>query len=165
MTTVHDNAHMSDEIHVTGLLEPKDEVTMIGHVKWRTFDADGKTVESGEVKNLVTTVGKNLAAALWSGAGTPPTHLACGSGATAEAVGQTALVAETGRAALDTRTSSGNVTTLVGTIPAGTATGTVNEIGLFNAAAAGTMTQRALTGTISKPALLGLQVTWTTTFS
>lgn len=162
-------------------LTPKDDTTMKGVIGWQLIDAAGNPVSdevarehgadkaSGVVDNLVTTVGKTLMAQLWSGQSgggiNAPTHIAIGSNATAEAVGQTTLVAETARVALDTRTNAANVATVIGTFPAGTGTGTVNEVGLFTAAAAGTMTQRALTGAITKPAGLGLQFTWTTTFN
>ena len=162
-------------------LAPYDGVRMKGVIGWRLIDADGVPVSeevarqhgaekaSGVVDNLVTTVGKTLMAQLWSGQGgggiNAPTHIAIGSGATAEAVGQTALTTETARVALDTCTNTANVATVIGTIPAGTGTGTVNEVGLFTANVGGTMTQRALTGAITKPAGLGLQFTWTTTFN
>jgi hypothetical protein len=170
-------ALFSGPARLTPKFAHSEKVLMTGHVSWRYLDAHGNPITneqaatyglpsaSGEFKNLVVTTGKNLMASLWAGVGTAPTHIAMGSGATAEAVGQTTLVAETARVALDTRTSNLNVTTVIGTFPAGTGTGTVNEIGLFNAAAAGTMTQRALTGAITKPAGLGLQFTWTTTFN
>lgn len=153
------------------------DTKMRGHVIGVYVDANGVPISDDvarahglesarfERKNLVVTTGKALMATLWCGSGTAPTHLACGSGSTAEAVGQTALVTETGRVAADSRTPAGAAATFVATVPAGTATGTINEIGLFNAASAGTMTQRALTGTITKPAGLGIQFTWTTTFS
>ena len=170
-------ARMRDAVVALGALVLASEVKMTGRLKWQLVDASGQPVSddvarqhgalraSGAVDNLVVNSGKALMALLWTGAGTAPTHLAIGSGATAPAVGQTALVTETARVALDTRTSAANVTTVVGTVPAGTGTGSVQEIGLFNAAAAGDMSQRALTGAITKPAGLGLQFTWTTTFN
>lgn len=162
-----DDSRVADRLAGAGLAEVQDAQPMVGHIRWVLVDPlTGAVVDSGEVHNLVVTTGKNLMASLWSGAAVlPPTHVAIGSGNTAEAVGQAALVAETARVALSTRTSAANVTTVVGTIPAGTGTGTVEEVALFNAAAGGTMTQRALTGTITKPAGLGLQFTWTTTFN
>lgn len=160
---------------------PTDKTTMKGVIGWQLIDAAGNPVSdevarehgaaqaSGTVDNLVTTVGKTLMAQLWSGQGgggiNAPTHIAIGSGTTAEAVGQTQLITETARVALDTRTNAANVATVIGTFPAGTGTGTVNEVGLFTANAAGTMTQRALTGAITKPAGLGLQFTWATSFN
>jgi hypothetical protein len=72
-------------------------------------------------------------------------------------------VAETARVALSTATSTNNVVNCAGTIPAGVGTGTVEEVALFNAATLGTMISRTLTGTITKPAGLGLQFTWTLT--
>lgn len=112
----------------------------------------------------ITTVGKNLSAALLGAVGAPTalTHIELGTGTTAFAVGDTTLTAITdsglARAAV-APTSSTNVTTQTKTW---TATGTkvVGEAGCFNAAAAGTMFCRQVLGT-ARTLVSGDQITVT----
>lgn len=138
-----------------------------GTIEAKLFDpVTGEVHDVRTFKNAVVDAGRTATAArLVASAVGPITHMACGSSATAVAAGQTTLVTEVARVACSTATSALAVATLIATFPAGTATGTVNEIGLFNANAAGTMYARALTGAIGKPANLSLQFTWTITLT
>ena len=155
-----------DVVAAIGTMFIKDDVGMKGRVQWHAVDAAGNKVEGfdGQINNLVVDTGKTLAASrLCANTDAAITHFGVGTGTTAVAAGQTALVTQTARVAVDSATNSSNVVTVVATVPAGTATGTIEEIGLFNASSSGTMVARALTGTISKPAGLGLVFTWTIT--
>ena len=138
-----------------------------GTIEAKLFDpGDGTVHDVRTFKNAVVDAGRAATAArLVASAVGPITHMACGSSATAVAAGQTTLVTEVARVAASTATSAAAVATIIATFPAGTATGTVNEIGLFNASSNGTMYARALTGAIGKPANLSLQFTWTITLS
>jgi hypothetical protein len=156
-----------DVVKAIGTMFVKDKVGgMVGKLEWHAIDKDGNRVEGydGHTHNLVVDAGKTLAASrLVANTNAAITHFGVGTGTTAVAAGQTALVTQTARVAVDSATNSSNVVTVVATVPAGTATGTIEEIGLFNASSSGTMIARALTGTISKPAGLGLVFTWTIT--
>ena len=162
---MQDRTNVSDKLETIGLVEPAPEpFTITGEFWYRLFDEDDNTVEERTIKNLVVDSGKAfLANRAISSAKNPISHVAIGSGTTPPAVGQTQLVAETARVALSTSTSTNNVVNCAGTVPAGTGTGTVEEVALFNAATLGDMISRTLTGTITKPAGLGLQFSWTLT--
>lgn len=143
-----------------------DSQKIVGTVAWHYVDANGMPVPgTGGTHNLVVTTGKNyFARRAINTADAVLGWLAVGTGTTAEAIGQTALVTETGRVPFDSAPSvTNNVITCIATVPAGTATGTLQEIALFNAASAGTMISRALTGALSKPAGMGITFTWTLT--
>lgn len=117
-----------------------------------TLRCNGEVIAEGE--NLVVTVGKNHVADQLLSAPTQATmsHMAIGSGDTAPAAGNTALVTETARVAFGTKTRSTNVVTYVATFGAGVGTGAVKEAGILNAAAAGTMLNRFLVGPHTKGA-------------
>lgn len=162
---------LASRLIALGTVHLRDGINPMGRIRWSLIDANGSTLDAsgkpygtGVVKNMVVTTGKTYCAQRFvSNATAVVSHVAIGSGTTAPALGQTALTTETARAALSTQTNTANVSNLIGTIPAGTGTGTVEEVGLFNAAAGPTMIARALTGTIGKPAGLGLQFTWDVT--
>jgi len=72
-------------------------------------------------------------------------HLAIGTGTTAEAETQTALVTEVGTRVADaTGAGSGDTATFQSTFAAGNGTATIGEYGLFTASTAGTMIVRHL---------------------
>ncbi len=116
-----------------------------GNLKWDT----------GFVHNGITTAGKALIASLAGDpAAVPFTYIALGSGTTAFLSSQTALVTEIttsglGRASATvsrvTTTSTNDTLQLTQTFTA-SGSQTVQEIGIFNGPAAGTMLGRALTG-------------------
>lgn len=163
---MQDRTMMSDKLETIGLVDaPDDEVEVSGEFRYWYIDEHGMRVsEDHVIKNLVVDSGKAfLANRAISSAKNPISHVAIGSGTTSPAVGQTQLVAETARVALSTATSTNNIVNCAGTVPAGTGTGTVEEVALFNAATLGDMISRTLTGTITKPAGLGLQFSWTLT--
>lgn len=130
---------------------------------------DGKVIADEIHKNLITTVGKNWIAARQKDTGQPAqlSHMACGSGAVAADVANTTLGSELARVALTTAggTVSANVVTYSAVFPAGTGTGAVTEIGLFNASTSGTMVSRAVFAVKNKEAGDTITFTWTHTAS
>jgi len=162
-----DKAFAMDTVAAAATLACNDGVAPRGMVRWQYVDENNEVVPgSGGFANLVVDAGKAyIASRICGAAATAVSHLAIGSNSAAVAAGQTALSTETARVAISSATPSAAVATIVATVPAGTGTGTVEEVGLFNASSSGTMIARALTGTISKPAGLGLQFTWTITIS
>jgi len=127
----------------------------------------GEVISDETVDNLITTVGKSWIAARQKDSGQPAqlSHMACGTNSTAAAVGDSTLGAEIARVALTTAggTVSANVVTYVATFPAGTGTGAVTEIGLFNAASSGTLVSRAVFAVKNKEAGDAITFTWTHT--
>jgi len=139
-------------------------------------DEDGlvlnELVERLEGENEVVTAGKQLLLdRLFSLAGPPGqiTHMAVGDSNAAVTAGQTDLQAATNkfRKAFDsTPTRSGLVVTCVTTFATGDANFNWQELGLFNAATAGTMFNRiAPIGPFTKSSAVSIVVTVTITQS
>ena len=118
----------------------------------------------------MTTVGKALASALFGNVGSPTaiTHIALGSGTTAFAATQTALVTEivasglvrTAATPTQVTTTVTNDTTQITYTWTATGSATVAESAPFNAAAAGTMPCRQVLGT-ARALATGDQITVT----
>lgn len=143
-----------------------DLVTLHGHLLVEVFDADGNRKDYREVDNLVTTVGKNLIADRLLASPTlgVPTHIGVGTSGTAATVGDTTITGET-RVALTSKTRATNVVTYVGDWAAGSATGTLQETGLWDASSGGNLDGRAVYTSIAKGASDTLKITWTWTVS
>jgi hypothetical protein len=139
---------------------------VIGQVSIVKTNANGDILEKVFVPNLVVTSGKNFIASHMVGT-TPAvmSHMALGSSSTAAVVGDTTLGTELGRVALTASSVSSNVVTYTATFPAGTATGAVQEAGIFNASSAGTMLCRTTFPVVNKGASDIISVTWTVTVS
>jgi len=135
------------------------------HIELR--DEHGNLKHTEDVHNLVTTAGlAHIADQLSASPGQAAmSHMAIGTGTTAAAVGNTALVTELDRNALTSNTDSGAVVTKVGTWAAGDGTGAITEAGIFNAASSGTLFARVVFAAINKGASDTLTITWTHTFA
>jgi len=146
-----------------------DKIVPKGTLVIELRDEFGNVKEQHE-HNLVVNVGLAFIAGRLMGTPAVMSHMAVGTGTTAAAVAQTALVTEAARVALGSTT---NVTTTVtndavqyvATFAAGTGTGALTEAGLFNAASAGTMLSRTVFSVVNKGALDTLTITWKITFS
>lgn len=131
-----------------------------------TISLNGTVVQ--ETDNLVVTAGKNWIAQRMQGTSLGVmTHMAVGTGTTAAAVGNTALVTEVSRVAL---TTSGGVVaaaviTFAATYAAGVATAALTEAGIFNAASGGTMLARTVFSVINKAAADSMTISWDVTIS
>lgn len=143
-----------------------DTLLLKGRVVAEVFGADGNLKQSEETDNLILTVGKNMIADRLLASPTlgVPTHIGVGTSGTAAAAGDTTITGET-RVALTTKTRSTNVVTYVGDWAAGSATGTLQETGLWDAASAGNLVGRATFTSIVKGASDTLKVTWTWTIA
>ena len=123
-------------------------------------------VKQQEETNLVVNLGLAfIASRIKDATATAMSHMAIGTGTTAAAATQTALVTEVARVALASTTI---VTTNVAndavqfqaTFGAGTGTGAITEAGLLNAASSGTMLSRSVFSAVNKGANDTLTVTW-----
>lgn len=144
----------------------EEQVKVTGKVSIKVFDATGNLKEDVNIANLVVTGGKEFIASRMVGTSAAAmSHMAVGSGTTAAAAGQTALVSELGRASLTSGAASGAVTTYIATFGAGTGTGAVTEAGIFNDGTTGTMLCRTVFSVVNKGANDSMTITWTITVS
>lgn len=131
-------------------------------------DEHGNIKEQQE-QNLVVSAGlAYIASRMKDATATAMTHMAVGTGTTAAAAGQTALVTENARVALTSTTIvttnvTGDAVQYVATFNPGTGTAAITEAGIFNAASAGTMLARVAFSVINKGALDTLTITWKVT--
>lgn len=117
--------------------------------------------------NLVVTLGKQWIANRMANQGTVASHIGIGSSATAAALADAALGAQLARVAMSVSggTVSGATVTYSAFFGAGVGTGSVQEAGLFDAAAAGTLIARTAGNVITKLANDTLTINWTITIN
>lgn len=118
---------------------------------------------------LVTNAGKDIITNRILGSGTEPKFTAIGTGSTAEAITQTALVTEvetraTGTSTRQTTTTTNDTYQVVGTVSI-TGTRALQESGLFDASTVGNMLCRGVYTTINLVNGDSIQVTWKVSFS
>lgn len=144
-----------------------DSVKVRGKVKIVVFHADG-TREYRCWNNLVVQNGKNWIAARMVDNSVPVMgFMAVGTDATPPASGDTALHAELAgsRASLSSATYSGSVATYTASFGPGIGTGALQEAGIFNDPAVGTMLARVTYPVVNKGSLDTMSVTWTVTIT
>jgi len=133
-----------------------DTLKLKGTYDFEIRDVNGNIKDKWTVDNAVMTVGfAQLALLCGDASAVPFTYLAVGTSTTAVAINQTTLVAETTTNGLERAAGTVSRITTTGTNDTykitytWTASGsvTVEEVGVFNAASAGTMLSRALTTT------------------
>jgi hypothetical protein len=148
---------MQENIKATGKL------TIVLH------DENGVVKEEHTHDNLVVTTGlAHIASRMAGTAQGVMSHMEVGTGTTAAAAGQTALVTgglSDGRQALDSYSASGAAVTASATFAAGEGTGALTEAGLFNASSSGTMLCRTVFPVVNKGAADSMAITWTITLS
>jgi len=148
-------------------MQAQDTLKAKGQLTILLLNEHGNIKDRRDVDNLVVTSGLSYLASRATSS-SPPTlmsHMAVGTGNTAAALGQTALVAEVGRAVMSAPSSAGGAMTFSATFGPGVGTGALTEAGIFNASSAGTMLSRTVFGTITKAAGDSLSVTWTITLA
>ena len=144
-----------------------ENLKLSGQVAIVLRDKDGNVKEERTEKNLVVTSGLGyIASRMKDASATAMTHMALGSGTTAESAGQTDLITLLGsREALDSTTVTANAIAYVASFEATDATGAVTEAGIFNASTGGTMLCRVKFDVVNKAADDTMTVTWTITVS
>lgn len=139
----------------------QDSLKMTGHLAIAIND---EVVQ--EVPNLVVTAGKGyVASRMKDTTQAAMSHMAIGTGTTAAAVANTALVSEVDRNALTSTTVSGSTITFVATFGAGEGTGAITEAALLNASSSGTMLCRTVYAVVNKGSQDSMTVTWSVTVS
>ena len=143
-----------------------DEIKVKGHLSIVLVDEMGVVKDERDLDNLVVTAGKGyIASRMKDATATAMSHMAIGSGTTAAAAGQTALVTEANRQALTSTNVSGGQITYSSTFGNGQGTGALTEAAILNAATGGTMLCRTVFNVINKGANDTLAITWTVTVS
>lgn len=141
----------------------QDFIKAVGQVNTIHTKADGSVVEC-TIPNLVVTVGKNFIASRMASAGAAVMGwIEVGTGGTAPVVGDTTLQTALYRKAITVSggTVAGSAVTYSVTLNPGEGTGSLQEAGIFNAGAAGTMLARTTFGTIAKAAGDTVTINWT----
>lgn len=149
-------------------MNTNEQLVATGTLKITVTAPDGAIKQEQEVKNLVVTTGLGfIASRMKDATATVMSHMAIGTGTTAAAAGNTALVTESARVALTSTTVTGSSIAYVATFPAGTpATLTaVTEAGIFNAVSAGTMLCRTVFSVVNKDVGDTMSITWTVTMA
>lgn len=141
-----------------------DDVRSSGQVCVEHFGAGGELKKRLDLPNLVVDSGLAWIAARLTGSPAVMSHMAMGSNGTAPQNWHTALYSQTGRVAL-TASTSGKTTTYTATFGPGVATGTVSELGIFNASTGGTMLARVVFTPQQKGSEDTIKVTWAVTQS
>lgn len=149
---------------------PRSHLGIRGFSESMLFKANGK-IEVRQKENGISDAGFDfIANSIGNRAATGATAamgwIAVGTGSTAFASAQTALVTELNRqAATYSHTAGTKVFSFSASYAAGTATGAITEAGVFNASSAGTMLDRVTFAVINKGSDDSLTQTFTFTMS
>ncbi len=110
-----------------------ESVKIRGNLDIVVYDAQKQVKDHRKLKNLVVASGKNyIASRMESNATVVMSHMAVGGGNISPTTSDTTLSGEIDRIVLDSTTRTNNTLTYVCTFPAGNATGTLAEAGIFN---------------------------------
>jgi hypothetical protein len=140
-----------------------DSLKIKGNLDIIVYDENKHIKDQRKVNNLVVAVGKTyIASRMESNSAVVMNHMALGSGNITPTTSDTLLAGELGRVPLDSTSRTNNTITYVSTFPAGTATGTIAEAGIFNAPSAntGTMLCRTNFNEVNKGAGDVVVITW-----
>lgn len=134
-----------------------DGAKLIGRWEIILTGPEGHIKEARSGQNVITTVGKELLARYLSSAATAAAtntirYIAIGTGATAEAAGDTALGTELSRATGVCTYTSGAIFEVAASFAAGVGTGAIAEYGLLNSSTGGTLFSRDTETVINKGA-------------
>lgn len=139
-----------------------DELKLTGSYKVRLFDRDGKLLHAQDVKNVITTAGKNFLAA-WIAAASQATpfmnYMAIGTSGIAATAADTALGTEVFRKA-GVISSNANVWQTTVSYGVGEGAGTIREAGILSASSSGTLMARQTITPFVKDATNILLITW-----
>lgn len=145
-----------------------DTIAIKGRIRYVLTDTiSGQVKLDQTIDNIVTNAGRQLIIdRLQAGAAAVADYIAIGTGATAAAAAQTALVTEVARAQGTLSQPDAHTDRCTFTFAAGTGTGTIAEAARLNAASAGTMMGRGLLSPSAvKTAADSLQITYDFTYA
>jgi hypothetical protein len=142
-------------------------IGLIGSLTSTLFKEDGRVLVL-KADNLIVNTGWTFISDAIGNSGSRPAcmgYIAVGTGVTAAAAAQTALVTESTRIAATFSKPTTNQLQFTATFAAGVATGAITEAGVFNAASAGIMLDRVVFSVINKASGDSLTETFTFTMS
>mgnify|MGYP000107786286 FL=1 len=147
-----------------------DTLQLFGDLEIIVTDSNGNIKSRNFEKNIITTVGKEYIASRMLSTPTPPTavtHMAIGTGIGEPLAANTTLGTEEARVAFTSATVSGAQLTFSATFPPGSPATlkSITEAGIFNAASAGTMLNRAKFSAVGKDTGDTLTINWTVTLT
>lgn len=166
--TVNTLGQLSAQVVPQGLNEV---IPATGKVSACLRGPDGKIKDRWEQDNLVVTTGRQHIANQLSGlTQAAMSHMAIGTGTTAQVVGDTALETQLGlRKTFDSKTqgsgADANKVIYITEWTPGEGTGAITEAGIFNASTGGTMLCRTTFPVKNKGGGDSLTLTWTITIS
>lgn len=145
----------------------QDTAIASGEFTLELFDPDRTCKQVIVVPNLLVTTGKEAIADQMASSPSisVPKYIAIGTGSTAPAEGNTALVTEVKRKEATTRARAGKVLTLSVEFAAGEGTGSLREAGILTAASGGTLYSRTVFEALGKEAGDALVATWVLTIN
>jgi len=134
-----------------------DKVKMKGEWFIKLYGPDGELKNETQGFNVVTTVGKEFIASFFNSAVAAAStftakYIAIGTDATGEAVGNTALGAESARTTGTASYISGQIFQVKATFATGVGTGAIVEYGLLSSSSVGTLVARDTEAVINKGA-------------
>jgi len=143
-----------------------ENIKLVGVPRIIRIDANGIVTHDESVLNLVVNSGVEYLALRAIGS-TPEvmSHMAIGSGSTAQLPTDLTLQSEITRIPFDSINRVGKVITYTATFGPNTGTGNITEAGIFNAATAGTMLARTTFGVITKQSGDTIIITWSITYN
>lgn len=149
-------------------MQSSDSLLMKGSLELVVHRANGD-VEVVRKDNIIVNAGFDfICDAIGKGSGRPGVmnHIAVGTGTTAAAASQTALVSEIARkSATYSHTAGTKIMTFQTTFNPGEATGALTEAGVFNASSGGIMLDRVVFPVVNKGADDTVTATFTFTLS
>jgi hypothetical protein len=143
-----------------------DGLKIKGNLNIVVYDENNQVKDTRKVNNLVVAVGKTyIASRMEANSAVVMSHMAVGGGNVAPTTSDTTLSGEIDRVVLDSTSRTNNVLTYTCTFPAGNATGTLAEAGIFNNPGAnlGTLLCRTNFNEINKGAGDVVVITWNVT--
>lgn len=149
-------------------MNTNEKVIATGELEVLVTGPDGAVKHKQLVKNLVVTAGLGyIASRMKDTSASAMSHMAVGTGTTAAALNQTALVNESARVGLASTSVSGSATTYVATFPAGTpaSLAALTEAAILNASSNGTMLCRTVFAPVNKDVGDTMSISWTVTLS
>ena len=146
-------------------MQAKEQLNIKGRLKICVWDTiTGEEKHNFVVDNLVVTDGlEYIASRMKDTTFGAMSHMAVGDDGTSPVLANAALGSELGRVALTSTTVTGSVVTYVATFGAGTATGAIEEAGIFNDGVAGVMLCRTTLAVVNKGAADAMSITWDVT--
>ena len=145
-----------------------EKLSITGTLSVKHYNESNVLIHSQEIPNLVVTSGKShIASRINSDTPTIMSHMAIGGDSTTPVAGDTTLGGEMGRVAFSSVSVASNTLTYGATFPGGTATGTVNEAGIFNNSGnnSGTMLCRTVFADVNKGASDAVVIAWNVSVS